>query len=115
MGPGEFTMFVSSSTSQAVDLIVRAFDIAPDGTETEITVGIVRVAGLRQGEVKRVTFRDFGDHWIFRAGHSLRLKVTNIDFPDFRPPGANDNLISEFKLHSGKAFPSSVRLAIRNR
>jgi predicted acyl esterase len=115
MGPGEFTMFVSSTTSQTVDLIVRAFDFAPDGAETEVTVGVVRVAGLQQGEVRRVTFRDFGDHWIFRAGHSLRLKVTNIDFPDFRPPGANDNLISEFTLHSGKAFPSSVRLAIRSR
>jgi predicted acyl esterase len=115
MGPGEFTMFVSSSTSRSVDLVVRMFDVAPDGGETEVTVGIIRVTGLRPDEIKRVTFRDFGDHWIFRRGHSLRLKVTNIDFPDFRPPGENDNLISEFTLHSGKASPSSVKLAIRDR
>jgi predicted acyl esterase len=115
MGPSEFNMYVSSSTSQVVDLIVRVFDVAPGGGETEVTVGVIRVTGLRPDEAKRVTFRDFGDHWIFRSGHSLRLKVTNIDFPDFRPPGANDNLISEFTLHSGKAFPSSVRMAIRGR
>jgi predicted acyl esterase len=115
MGPSEFSMFVSSSTSQVVDLIVRVFDVAPDGSETEVTVGIFRVTGLRPNEVKRVTFRDFGDHWIFRARHSLRLKVMNIDFPDFRPPGENDNLISDITLHSGKASPSSIKMAIRSR
>jgi putative CocE/NonD family hydrolase len=115
MGPSEFNIYVSSSTSQTLDLIVRVFDVAPDGSETEVTLGIVRVAGLMPDQVKRVTFRDFGDHWIFRAGHSLKLKVTNIDFPDFRPPGVNDDIASEFSLHTGKAFPSSVKMAIRSR
>jgi putative CocE/NonD family hydrolase len=115
MGPSEFNIYVSSATSETVDLIVRIFDVAPDGSETEVTVGVVRVADLKANEAKRVTFRDFGDHWIFRAGHSLRMKVTNIDFPDFRPPGVNDDLASEFSLHTGKAFPSSVKMAIHRR
>jgi putative CocE/NonD family hydrolase len=112
-GPSELTLFVSSDTSETVDVIVRTFDVAPDGTETEVTVGAYRIARLAAGEVRRVTFRDFGDHWVFRAGHALRVKVANIDFPDFRPPGANDNIPSEFTLHTGKKFPSAIRLSLR--
>ena len=76
-------------------------------------MGATRVIGLTPGEIRRVTFRDFGDDWVFAAGHSLRLKVYNIDFPDFRPPGANDNVPSEITIHTGKAFPCSMRLPVR--
>jgi predicted acyl esterase len=114
MGPTEFSLYVSSSTSETVDLIVRIFDVGPGSDETEVTVGVIRVTGLRADDVKRVTFRDFGDHWVFRGGHSLRVKVTNIDFPDFRPPGSNDDIASSFTIHSGKAFPSSLKIAIRD-
>ena len=115
IGTSELSLFVSSATSSDFDLIVRSYDVSPDGAETEVTVGVARVAGLAPGEVRRVSFRDFGDDWVFRAGHSLRLKVSNIDFPDFRPPGANDNLPSEITVHTGKAFPSSVWLPVRTR
>ena len=115
IGTSEFSLFVSSTTSTDVDLVVRTFDVSPDGSETEVTVGIARVAGLTAGEVRRVMFRDFGDDWVFRAGHSLRLKLSNIDFPDFRPPGANDNLPSEITIHTGKKFPSSMWLPVRAR
>jgi putative CocE/NonD family hydrolase len=114
LGPDEYALFVSASTPD-VDLIVRTFDVAPDGTETEITVGVVRVTGLAAGEIRRVTFRDFGDDWLFAAGHSLRLKVTNIDFPDFRPPGANDNVPSTFTIHTGRGQPSVIALPLRAR
>jgi predicted acyl esterase len=113
IGTSEFSLFVSSATSTDVDVIVRIFDVSPDGSETEVTVGAARVKGLHPGEVRRVAFRDFGDDWVFRAGHSLRLKVSNIDFPDFRSPGANDNLPSEITIHTGKAFPSSMWLPVR--
>jgi predicted acyl esterase len=115
LGTSEFSLFVSSATSTDVDVVVRTFDVAPDGSETEVTVGVARVTGLTPGEVRQVTFRDFGDDWVFRAGHSLRLKVSNIDFPDFRPPGVNDNRPSEITIHTGKKFPSSMRLPIRVR
>ena len=115
IGTSEFSLFVSSTTSTDVDLVVRTFDVSPDGSETEVTVGIARVTGLTAGEVRRVMFRDFGDDWVFRAGHSLRLKLSNIDFPDFRPPGANDNLPSEITIHTGKRFPSSMWLPVRAR
>lgn len=115
IGSSEFSFFLSSTTSSDVDLSVRTFDVAPDGTETEVTVGVVRVTGLTTGEVRRVEFRDFGDDWVFKAGHSLRIKVSNIDFPDFRPPGANDNLPSTITIHTGKGFPSSVWLPVRTR
>jgi predicted acyl esterase len=115
IGSSEFSFFVSSNTSSEVDLIVRTFDVAPDGTETEVTVGVVRVTGLATGEIRRVGFRDFGDDWVFQAGHSLRIKVSNIDFPDFRPPGENDNLPSTITIHTGKGFQSSMRIPLRMR
>ena len=115
IGTSEFTFYLSSSTSADVDLIVRSYDVAPDGAETEVTVGVMRVSGLAPGEVRRVTFRDFGDDWVFRAGHSLRLKVSNIDFPDFRPPGANDNVASAITIHTGKNFRSKIVLPLRTR
>lgn len=115
IGTTEFSFFVSSTTSKDVDLIVRTFDVSPDGTETEVTLGAARVVGLTAGEVRRVTFRDFGDDWVFGPGHSLRIKVANIDFPDFRPPGTNDNVASEITIHTGKAFRSSMRLPVRAR
>lgn len=115
IGLSEFSLFVSSATSSDLDLIVRTYDVAPDGTETEVTVGAMRVTGLSPGEVRRASFFDFGDDWVFQAGHSLRLKVSNIDFPDFRPPGANDNIPSEFTIHTGKKFPSSMRVPVRQR
>jgi predicted acyl esterase len=115
LGTSEFSLFVSSATSRDVDLIVRTFDVSPNGSETEVTIGVARVIGLTPGEVRRVSFRDFGDDWVFQAGHSLRIKVSNIDFPEFRPPGANDNLASEITIHTGKKFPSSMWLPVRSR
>jgi predicted acyl esterase len=112
LGSSEFTLYVSSATSADVDLIVRTYDVAPRGEETEVTVGAIRVTGLGPGEVRRVTFRDYGDHWVFRAGHSLRLRVSNVDFPDFRPPGANDNIPSEITIHTGRSFRSRIRIPL---
>jgi len=113
LGPSELTFFVSSATSADVDIIVRTYDVARDGTETEVTVGAARVTGLVPGEIRSVTFRDYGDDWVFRAGNSLRIKVSNIDFPAFRPPGSNDNLPSEITIHTGKGFPSKMVLPVR--
>lgn len=113
MGAGEYNLYVSSATSTIVDVIVRAYDVAPDGKETEVTVGVMRVSNLTPGQVKLVTFRDFGDHWVFREGHRLKLKVTNVDFPSFRPPGVNDDTPSEITIHYGRSFPSRVQLPLR--
>ena len=112
LGPSEFTLYVTSPTSPTVDLIARLFDVAPEGTETEVTIGVIRVTGLLPNQISRITFRDFGDDWIFRTGHALRVKLTNIDFPDFRPPGTNDEQPSIFTVRTGKKFPSSVKLVI---
>jgi predicted acyl esterase len=98
-----------------VDLVVRTFDVSPDGSETEITIGVARVTGLGAGEVRQIVFRDFGDDWVFQPGHSLRLKVANVDFPEFRPPGANDNLPSQITILTGKKFPSSMWIPVRSR
>jgi putative CocE/NonD family hydrolase len=115
IGSSEFIFYVSSATSSDLDLIVRTIDVAEDGTEIEVTVGAMRVTGLSSGEVRRVTFRDYGDDWVFQSGHSLRIKISNIDFPTFRPPGANDNNPSEITVHNGKAFPSRMILPLRVR
>jgi putative CocE/NonD family hydrolase len=114
-GSSEMTFYLSSDTSREVDLIVRSYDVAGDGSETEVTAGVMRVSGLRPGEIRKVAFRDFGDHWKFRAGHRLRIKISNIDFPDFRPPGANDYQPSTITLHYGADFPSVIRLPVLRR
>jgi predicted acyl esterase len=115
IGSSEFTLRVSSATSSELSLVVRTFDVAADGTETEVTVGVMRVSGLRPGEIRPVTFSDYGDDWVFRAGHALRIKVSNIDFPDFRPPGVNDNLASELTIHTGTGFKSRMIVPMRLR
>lgn len=115
IGSSEFTLYLSSTTSSDVDVIVRSYDVAPDGSETEVTVGAARVTGLASGEVRPVTFKDYGDDWVFKAGHSLRIKVSNIDFPAFRPPGANDNVPSEITIHTGRKRPSRIAFPIRIR
>lgn len=114
-GSSEMSFYVSSDTSSDIDIIVRSYDVARDGTETQVTVGVMRVSGLQSGEIRKVTFRDFGDHWIFGAGHRLRIKISNIDFPDFRPPGANDDQPSTITIHYGRDFPSLVRLPVLRR
>jgi putative CocE/NonD family hydrolase len=115
LGSSEFTLFISCATSADVDVLVRTFDVAPDGTETEVTVGAARVTGLAASEVRAVTFKDYGDDWVFGAGHSLRIKVSNIDFPTFRPPGANDNVPSTITIHTGRKRPSKMLLPLRTR
>src|SRR5262245_45590281 len=105
LGPSELTFFVSSATSADVDIIVRTYDVARDGTETEVTVGDARVTGLGPGGVGSVSFRDYGGDWVFRACNSLRIKVSNIDFPAFRPPGSNDNLPPRSRYILERAFP----------
>ncbi|MEW6210831.1 MAG: CocE/NonD family hydrolase [Acidobacteriota bacterium] len=114
-GSSEMTFYLSSDTSSEVDLIVRSYDVAADGSETEVTIGVMRVSDLQAGETRKVTFRDFGDHWKFVAGHRLRIKISNIDFPDFRPPGTNDGQPSTITLHYGADFPSAVRLPVLKR
>jgi predicted acyl esterase len=115
VGSSEFTLFISCTTSADVDLLVRTFDVAPDGTETEVTVGGARVTGLATGEVRPVSFKDYGDDWVFGAGHSLRIRVSNIDFPTFRPPGANDNMPLIITIHTGRKRPSRLVLPVRVR
>ena len=75
LGSSEFTLYVSSATSTDVDLIARTYDVGPDGSETEVTVGVMRVSGLSPGEVRAVAFKDYGDDWVFAAGHSLRIGI----------------------------------------
>jgi len=115
IGSSEFTLHLSSTTSQDVDLIARTYDVGPDGSETEVTVGVSRVSGLTPGEVRSVTFKDYGDDWVFAPGHSLRIKISNLDFPAFRPPGANDNVWSEITIHTGKKFRSRITVPLRTR
>jgi predicted acyl esterase len=115
LGSSQFTLFVSSETGGDIDLIVRTYDVAPDGSETEVTVGAVRVKGLAAGQVREVNFKDYGDDWVFAPGHSLRVRISNIDFPAFRPSGANDNRPSMFTIHTGRGFLSKMTLPVRVR
>jgi len=83
---GTVRAFGAPSVDAAVAL--RLWDVDPTGTATLITRGVYR----HQGAPGPVGFSTqlYGGAWALRAGHRLRLEVTQDDFPYVRP----DNLPS---------------------
>lgn len=64
-------------------LAARLFDAAPDGKELLITRGVYRLEGDPQTGVIRLPL--YGNHWRIERGHRLRLDLTQVDAPTYRP------------------------------
>ena len=60
----------------------RLWDVAPDGSITLVSRGMYRWTGS-PGAVS-ITYAMLGSGWVFAAGHSLRLEVTQNDAPYLR-------------------------------
>jgi len=60
----------------------RLWDVAPDGSVTLVSRGMYRWTGS-PGAVS-ITYAMLGNGWVFAAGHSLRLEVTQNDAPYLR-------------------------------
>jgi predicted acyl esterase len=64
----------------------RVWDVRPDGTELLVTRGTYRIdtpAYDTPAGVLRLAL--FGNDWVLRSGHSVRLDLTQDDHPTFRP------------------------------
>jgi dienelactone hydrolase len=64
-------------------LAARVFDAAPDGKELLITRGVYRLELDPQTGVIRLPL--YGNHWRIERGHRIRLDLTQVDAPTYRP------------------------------
>jgi ABC-2 type transport system ATP-binding protein len=78
----------ASTAASRVQLNVRLFDVAPDGSAELVTRG---TRTLDSGSpstplgVTPVTISTQGNLWRAEPGHVLRLEITNVDFPYLAP------------------------------
>jgi hypothetical protein len=84
-------------------LAARVFDVAPDGSELLVTRGVYRFENeAPAGEIRLPLY---GNHWRLEPGHSVRLDLTQVDSPTYRP----SNLDTMF------TFPTGVTLVLPTR
>ncbi|TMG75034.1 MAG: hypothetical protein E6H77_10440, partial [Betaproteobacteria bacterium] len=87
---------VASTRAPRVELNIRLFDIAPDGTKQIVTRGTFLLEGPANG---RVTIPTYGNFWEAAADHALRVEISNVDSPYLSPsrvPSVTD--ISQVRL-----------------
>ena len=76
-------------------LAARLFDAAPDGTELLMTRGVYRFEDDPiAGEIRLPLY---GNHWQLEPGHRIRLDLTQVDAPTYKP----SNIPSTFRFASG--------------
>ena len=76
------------SGAQRVQLNVRLFDVAPDGSKQLITRGTYTLQNERTGlslGPAEVTIATYGNLWRVPSAHHLRLEITNLDSPYITP------------------------------
>jgi putative CocE/NonD family hydrolase len=130
-GYPEVVLYASSSAPDT-DFFVRLIDVAPDGTNHDITSGMVR-ARFRNGldRPKLVTPGEIIEYRIrlrptsneFQAGHRIRLDVTSSDFPNYdrnHNTAADQNAdpllqIAEQNIYHGSANKSRLILPVVGR
>jgi predicted acyl esterase len=76
----------ASTLANRVQLDVRMYDVAPDGTRQLVTRGTYTAdKGLAPiGEVD-LTIPTYGNLWRLSADHTVRIELTNIDSPYIAP------------------------------
>jgi dienelactone hydrolase len=84
-------------------LAARVFDVAPDGTELLVTRGVYRLENDPPTGTLRLPL--YGNHWRLAAGHRVRLDLTQVDTPTYRPSN----------LPSSLQFPGGVTLVLPTR
>ena len=84
-------------------LAARLFDVAPDGTELLMTRGVYRLENDPATGTVRLPL--YGNHWRLEPGHKIRLDLTQVDTPTYRPSN----------LPSSLQFPTGVTLVLPTR
>jgi predicted acyl esterase len=78
--------FTAITFAPRVQLDVRLLDVAPDGRRALVTRGTYTLDAFgRPLGFVRVRIPTFGNLWQLPADHVLRVEVTNVDEPYFRP------------------------------
>ena len=82
----------ASSSAPDTDFFVRLIDVAPDGIERDVSLGMVRArfrngmdkpSPITPGEVVKYTIRMNPTSNAFLPGHRIRLDITSSDFPNY--------------------------------
>jgi putative CocE/NonD family hydrolase len=82
----------ASSSAPDTDFFVRLIDVAPDGLERYVSLGMVRAryrngldnpSLITPGEVVHYSIRMSPTSNAFLPGHRIRLAITSSDFPNY--------------------------------
>jgi predicted acyl esterase len=103
VGIGHVTVPYVWAGAVSAGLAARLFDVAPDGTELLMTRGVYRLDNDPQTGVLRLPM--YGNHWRLEPGHRIRLDLTQVDTPTYRPSN----------LPSSLQFPGGVTLTLPTR
>jgi hypothetical protein len=103
VGIGHVTVPYVWAGAVSAGLAARLFDVAPDGTELLMTRGVYRLDNDPQTGVLRLPL--YGNHWRLEPGHRIRLDLTQVDTPTYRPSN----------LPSSLQFPGGVTLTLPTR
>jgi len=71
----------------------RLWDVAPDGTAYLVSRGTYRIDPFYETSTT-LQLPLFGNHWVFQAGHSLRIDLLEQDNSMFRRTSAGDNVLT---------------------
>lgn len=119
----------AASSAPDTDFFVRLIDVAPDGKNRDLAMGMVRTRyrdGLDKakpvppGEVTEYRIRLRPTSNEFQAGHRIRLDLTSSDFPNYdrhhntaTDPNADAELrVAKQSVHHGGSFPSRLILPV---
>jgi hypothetical protein len=83
VGIGTVTVPYTWAGVASAQLDARLFDVAPDGTELLMTRGTYRLENEPNAGVIELPL--YGNHWRLAPGHSIRLDLTQVDAPTYRP------------------------------
>lgn len=121
-----------STSARDTDFTAKLIDVAPDGTATGLTDGILRLryrGGVERpelakpGEIYSITIDAGPTSNVFRQGHRIRLEIASSNFPRFdRNPNTGRAIADETELriahqtvYHGGRYPSALMLPVVSR
>ncbi|HEY2573772.1 MAG TPA: CocE/NonD family hydrolase [Verrucomicrobiaceae bacterium] len=119
----------AASSAPDTDFFAKLVDVAPDGTNRDISSGMVRARYreglersqlLKPGEIVEYHFKLRPTSNEFQKGHRIRVDVTSSDFPNYdrnhntaADPNTDATLdIAEQVIHHGGSSPSRIMLPV---
>lgn len=114
----------AATSAPDTDFFARLIDVAPDGTNVDVSLGMIRARyrdGLENenlvtpGEVVRYEIELNPTSIAFHPGHRIRLDITSSDFPNFdrsHNTAANPNTDPELKTANQTIFSGGERATV---